>query len=882
MFDKFREAITAAGIDPPSEITDDGAIHRYAGSSDKTGSKKNWYILFPTDGSFQAGSFGRWVGDSNGAVKWCSKEQREFSEEEKKAYARRMSELKKAQEKQRADSSAECAAKCLDLWAKASPASPDHPYLARKGVEPFKIKQIADTLYVPLIEVVDAKTMNLRGIQFIKPDGSKMFKTGCDPVGAIHWIGPQQPVDNTVIVCEGYATGASIHMATGYTVFIAFVAGNLDAAAKLVRKLGHNLIVAADDDKWAREYNDKGEVIAYHAVPCSLNGVKRVNTGMNKGIKAAQDNGGQLRRPLFSSLESHPTDFNDLHLLDGLDAVKKSLFPPPPDKKAVEGREHLGQFANAPFEILGHDDNVFYYLPHATREIMALSAPEHSTLNMIVLAPVEFWGLMHPKRKGFDNQMCFQEMKSIHSKRGKFNPATIRGVGTWLEDDGRIILHKGDHLVIEGKKHPVGPLKDGKFIYELGYPADLGITSNQNMLPQEAVKLFKLCNALSWENPISATLLAGWCVLAPVCGSLKWRPHIHVTGGSGTGKSWVMENIVRPIVGPIAVHVQGSTTEAGIRQTLRRDARPVLFDEAEGENRKGQERMQGVLELARQASTSSGASVSKGSTNGKAISHAVNSMFCFASIGVSAKQRADQSRVSLLTLRSSKDNGKRFNEVILPLWREIITDEYCVGIRSRIVRLLPIIRDNGPIFSRVVSRHLGGMRTGDQIGYLLAGAYALQSDTLVTEQIAEEFVKRQNWTEHTLTEETLDEMQCLSTILDGIIRDSSGKERSVAELCEAVMGNLLEPDSSTENYRTLRRNGIICAKNGIYIADSSTEIKRRLADTPWPENWGKQLMRLEGAVKHPTTMRFSSPARATFIPSKYVIETGGEHEPPHD
>ena len=52
------------------------------------------------------------------------------------------------------------------------------------------------------------------------------------------------------VVCEGYATGASIHAATGYCVHVAFNAWNLKAVAQTIRKLHSDveLFIAADDD----------------------------------------------------------------------------------------------------------------------------------------------------------------------------------------------------------------------------------------------------------------------------------------------------------------------------------------------------------------------------------------------------------------------------------------------------------------------------------------------------------------------------------------------------------------------------------------------------------------------------------------------------------
>ena len=60
------------------------------------------------------------------------------------------------------------------------------------------------------------------------------------------------PGTGKVAVCEGYATAASIHMATGWTTVVAFDAGNLLPAAQAWREAhpGDALVICGDDDRW--------------------------------------------------------------------------------------------------------------------------------------------------------------------------------------------------------------------------------------------------------------------------------------------------------------------------------------------------------------------------------------------------------------------------------------------------------------------------------------------------------------------------------------------------------------------------------------------------------------------------------------------------------
>jgi putative DNA primase/helicase len=112
-------------------------------------------------------------------------------------------------------------------------------------------------------------------------------------------------VDNTIILVEGYATGASVHQATGQAVLVSFDAGNLKPVAELVRakRPDMKIIIAADDD---------------HA--------NEANPGLTKATEAARIVGGLLAVPVFPGTRgAKDTDLNDLHRLAGEEAVKACI-----------------------------------------------------------------------------------------------------------------------------------------------------------------------------------------------------------------------------------------------------------------------------------------------------------------------------------------------------------------------------------------------------------------------------------------------------------------------------------------------------------------------------------------------------------------------------
>jgi putative DNA primase/helicase len=151
--------------------------------------------------------------------------------------------------------------------------------------------------------------------------------------------------------------------------------------------------------------------------------------------------------------------------------------------------------------------------------------------------------------------------------------------------------------------------------------------------------------------PASGILLAGWVALAPICGSLTWRPHVWLTAAAGSGKSAILDRFIGPLLDSLALWPEGNTSEAAIRQVLRADALPVVFDEAESNERRDKERIQNILTLARVASSQGRGFIGKGSADGHVQRFTMRSMFFLCSIATALRHGADLSRFAQLSLR---------------------------------------------------------------------------------------------------------------------------------------------------------------------------------------------------------------------------------------
>jgi len=183
--------------------------------------------------------------------------------------------------------------KAQALWDKRT-ACEAHQYTDDKGIDPIGCRRHRQNLLVPMYNA----DWQLSSVQIIKPDGKKRFLKGCPVSGLYFVIG--KPIDNTVIVAEGYATAVSIHMATGQCVVVAFSKGNILKVAKILRekRADFEIILAPDDDP-------SGDAIKKAEAAASKYGCKVILPQFREGVPG--------------------TDWNDLHQAAGLAEVARQI-----------------------------------------------------------------------------------------------------------------------------------------------------------------------------------------------------------------------------------------------------------------------------------------------------------------------------------------------------------------------------------------------------------------------------------------------------------------------------------------------------------------------------------------------------------------------------
>lgn len=276
---EFREAMHRAGLPAPERIEADGLLHRFYVEGDRRGCCNGWYCLH-TDGR-AAGVFGSWK--TGVRATWAANGRR-LTDDERETFRRQIEAAKaKAQAERRAEHEAGARAAAF-VCERDGPANPGHPYLTAKAVQPHNLWQSGHALLVPLYDVHG----RLWNLQTIQPNGTKRFKPGragglFSPIGDL-----TNPT--TLLICEGWATGATLHEETGHPVLCAMNAGNLLPVAKAARAAwpAADLVICADNDR-----KTPG------------------NPGLTAATAAAKAVGARLAVPQFRDGVSG-TDFNDL------------------------------------------------------------------------------------------------------------------------------------------------------------------------------------------------------------------------------------------------------------------------------------------------------------------------------------------------------------------------------------------------------------------------------------------------------------------------------------------------------------------------------------------------------------------------------------------
>lgn len=293
---EFLQKLKAHGIDPGGELTEDKPTHATCSCNPtKKGKAGNGWYIFHADEPASI-TWGCWNPDCLNAAGGTLTAKREtaLSPAEQAAIKARIEADRKAREQERQQVEQTTKTKAARLWKSGHDVAADHDYIKRKGIRPVGIKQVKDMLLIPMTATGTGEPESL---QLIFPDSSKKFLTGTGAVPGPLYHVIRGTNTGPLYIVEGYATGLSVHEATGASVVIAFSSGKLPAVAAVLRDRfpDREIIIAGDQ-----------------------------GNGSSKATEAALKIGGKVVFPVMPE-GATGTDFNDLHQTAGLDEVTRQL-----------------------------------------------------------------------------------------------------------------------------------------------------------------------------------------------------------------------------------------------------------------------------------------------------------------------------------------------------------------------------------------------------------------------------------------------------------------------------------------------------------------------------------------------------------------------------
>lgn len=321
----FADFIRAQGYIPPDEIIADGNIHRFSASG-KRSDKAGWYSFHANGSTF--GVVGNWR--DGGHIVWQPDSKQALNSQQQADVQRLIAAAKAKREQEQAGKQAVAAQTAQSIWAECEPTG-EHPYLTNKGVKAHGIRLLTDArrkqlgvkaalsgdlLVIPAVDDL-GETATL---QFIDASGEKRFLSGGRKQACYHMIGDK--ADAVLLIAEGFATGATLHEATGHATAIAFDAGNIEPVAKVLRgKYPQARIILCADDDWKTDGNP----------------------GKTKAQKAAKAIGGKVVLPAFKDdRQEKQTDFNDMAAVSDLQSVADVIagaMEQPAPKPPAEGAD---------------------------------------------------------------------------------------------------------------------------------------------------------------------------------------------------------------------------------------------------------------------------------------------------------------------------------------------------------------------------------------------------------------------------------------------------------------------------------------------------------------------------------------------------------------
>jgi putative DNA primase/helicase len=490
------------------------------------------------------------------------------------------------------------------------------------------------------------------------------------------------------------------------------------------------------------------------------------------------------------------------------------------DGGAVNQAEFLD---NHHFRALGFRDGAAYFMSLRGGEITAIPIASMKKQSLFGLAPLRFWNASFSKFDQRGNQStdwdeAMSALVEASYNKGMWDPQKEAGQGARI-DLGRVVFNTGDRLWVQTEPDGDGELTtlsdfNGEYQYTVGDSCGLPDFENSFKAGDiEPMKLLELIQNINWRDgseKMSAMALFGWLCIGPICGVLPWRPHLWLDGQRAAGKSWIIENIIKPTLCNYAILVKSNSTESGLRNVLHGRAFPLVFDEAEGEMDGDRNRMGAVLRMARHSATPGDSVVAQGVPGGAGQKFfSISSTFLLSSITPQLEASADKTRFARARLGPGHGTAY-FSQKLEGPAQDLLNEEFSPKMIGRMVKRAGSITAVQKLMVRALTACNVERRMADVWGTYAAGAWCLLEDG-----IPEDFEEALAWIDKTFG--ILDEIRDVS--------DEISDDKDHANLFRNLMAHEVRCETIHLGTRTFNLGSII--QMAITESDEDEEVLDR-------------------------------------------------------
>lgn len=518
--------------------------------------------------------------------------------------------------------------------------------------------------------------------------------------------------------------------------------------------------------------------------------------------------------------------------------------------------EVAGVVADMPFTILGMADDGLAYFVTSDRRLYSTPVDSISKSKMLVLSD-RGW---YMDEFGYKNKIEWEDAQNfiIRASQSKdFDLDNLRGRGAWAESDGRICYHDGENTIGEYSPDKIFVRKRKKDIGICGSPADVEICQR---LGVAAMKL-------SFDKKEDAIKCLSWSILSPFSGALPVRPSCLLTGDSGTGKTTIMNYIIRPLSNGFAA-TGATTTPAYLRSRLRLDSGGIILDETEGKSQEASKNRSDLFQLMRHSFTADAPATGKGRADGGFVEYNMSNMFLFIAIDPSVSDEADEKRIFRINLKKVDPDVKKWLPVEREL-NELVTDENCRAIRALTWRKLPAIISEAKRITPIIQEIKHKDNRSSYAEALLYSAYFLiwkgwdAVDEAEARAILSEVITHDD-------EEPNETVEMINRLLDEIIMLPELREnKTIREMLNYIHKWADGENLGTDDTQRMREYRETCERYGVRLVDGgniAVQGDNHIIEKIFgKKQYNKQLRRHPGCVERSKNVRFSGATRRSII-----------------